>query len=242
MTQFSNEDAITITLRDYIDNQLIAYGSPNYSYLVINKKNPLEMLCVSNYPQEWREIYVSNNYQNIDPVVLSSFKRFSPFSWDENITILSDIKSSNIFSISRKYNIINGLTFVLHDHMNNLAMLSLVMDNSLNAGAEEKMMNSKDKLQMLLIKIHEKMHIFSEQRKKRAPDRIGKPIFSPRENEVIYWASMGKTYQEIAHIAGITPRTVKFHMGNVVRKLGVINARQAIRLSTELELIRPVQV
>ena len=53
---------------------------------------------------------------------------------------------------------------------------------------------------------------------------------------------MGKTYDEIAQIANITTRTVKYHMGNVVRKLGVINAKQAIRLGVELELIKPVLV
>ena len=51
---------------------------------------------------------------------------------------------------------------------------------------------------------------------------------------------MGKTYQEIALITGITSRTVKYHIGNVVKKLGVINAKQAIRLGVELELIKPV--
>lgn len=48
---------------------------------------------------------------------------------------------------------------------------------------------------------------------------------------------MGKTYGEIAAIAGISMSTVKFHMGNIVSKLGVSNARQAIRLGVELELI-----
>ena len=64
-------------------------------------------------------------------------------------------------------------------------------------------------------------------------------IFTIRENEVLYWASMGKTYAEIATIIGVSVSTIKFHMGNVVAKLGVSNARQAIRLGVELELIIP---
>ena len=51
---------------------------------------------------------------------------------------------------------------------------------------------------------------------------------------------MGKTYQEIALILGIKLSTVKFHIGNAVKKLGVTNARHAIRLGIELQLIRPV--
>ncbi|MEG7344004.1 LuxR C-terminal-related transcriptional regulator, partial [Serratia marcescens] len=34
--------------------------------------------------------------------------------------------------------------------------------------------------------------------------------------------------------------TIKFHMGNIVKKLGVANARHAIRLGMELQLIKPV--
>ena len=56
---------------------------------------------------------------------------------------------------------------------------------------------------------------------------------------MLYWSSMGKTYGEIAVIAGISVSTVKFHMGHIVVKLGVGNARQAIRLGVELGLITP---
>lgn len=65
-------------------------------------------------------------------------------------------------------------------------------------------------------------------------------IFSKHENEIIYWASMGKSYQEIALILGIKLTTVKYHIGNVVKKLSVTNAKHAIRLSIELQLIRPL--
>ncbi|HDL8001096.1 TPA: helix-turn-helix transcriptional regulator, partial [Yersinia enterocolitica] len=54
------------------------------------------------------------------------------------------------------------------------------------------------------------------------------------------WASVGKTYAEISIILGIKRSTVKFHIGNVVRKLGVLNAKHAIRLGIELKLIKPI--
>ncbi|ANI28971.1 LuxR family transcriptional regulator [Yersinia entomophaga] len=239
-----NDERIIETLRDYIDRKLASYDSPRYTYMVIDKKNPIDIFMVSSYPNEWVDIYRTQNYQHIDPVVLTAFKRTSPFSWDENITILSDLKSSKIFALSKKYNIVNGFTFVLHDHMNNLAMLSLIMDHSDGKELEAQIINDSERLQMCLINIHEQMLMLGQSTVRttngKPADITSKAIFSPRENEVLHWASMGKTYQEIALIAGITPRTVKHHMGNVVKKLGVINARQAIRLGVELELIKPV--
>ena len=65
-------------------------------------------------------------------------------------------------------------------------------------------------------------------------------IFSNRENEIIYWVSVGKSYQEIAVIIGIKVTTVKYHIANAIKKLGVNNAKHAVRLGIELQLIRPV--
>ena len=178
---FNRSNEVIETLRDYIDRKLTIYDSPKYTYMVINKKNPGDIFIVTSYPNEWAELYTNNNYQNIDPVVLIAFRRFSPFSWDEN---------------------------------------------------------------MLLIETHEKMLTLSQRnmniQERQGKGMPGKAILSPRENEVLYWASMGKTYQEIAIITNITPRTVKYHIGNVVKKLGVINAKQAIGLGVELEIIKPI--
>ncbi len=91
---FNRSNEVIETLRDYIDRKLTIYDSPKYTYMVINKKNPGDIFIVTSYPNEWAELYTNNNYQNIDPVVLIAFRRFSPFSWDENITVLSELKLS----------------------------------------------------------------------------------------------------------------------------------------------------
>ncbi|WP_075183424.1 LuxR family transcriptional regulator [Pantoea sp. 1.19] len=239
---FSDNEIITSTISNYFDRKLKRYGDPKYAYMILNKKNPAEMMIISNYPDEWVEIYKANNYQHIDPVVLTAFNKIAPFSWDENIVISSNLKMSKIFTLSRKYNIVNGFTFVLHDQANNLAMLSLMMDDKTIDDLEETIERNRDKLQMLLITAHDKMHsLYKEMMENQNIRHPGeKEIFSARENEILYWASMGKTYQEISLIMGITTSTVKFHIKNVVKKLGVLNAKHAIRLGIELQLIKPV--
>ncbi|CAI2016686.1 LuxR family transcriptional regulator [Serratia proteamaculans] len=239
---FSENQTITETLQDHIVRKLSSLGNPEYAYTVVRKKNPSDVLIISSYPDEWVDLYRANNFQLTDPVILTAFKRTSPFTWDENITLMSDLKFTKIFSLSKRYNIVNGFTFVLHDHMNNLALLSVIIDNNRQGELEERLSSERGAMQMLLIDINEQMYrlagsVSSSRRKHHVEE--DKPIFTPRENEVLYWASMGKTYGEIASIAGISLSTVKFHMGNIVVKLGVSNARQAIRLGVELELITP---
>lgn len=238
---FNKNQTITETLRDHIDRKLSSFGDIEYAYTVVNKKNPSDVLIISSYPDEWVNLYRSNNFQLTDPVILTAYKRSSPFAWDENITLMSELKFTKIFSLSKKYNIANGFTFVLHDHMNNLALLSVIIASNNQEDLEARMLSERGAIQMLLIDINEQMYhlagVDSSGRKKNAA--ISKGIFTPRENEVLYWASMGKTYGEIVGIVGISVSTVKFHMGNIVTKLGVSNARQAIRLGVELELITP---
>ncbi|CRY56508.1 quorum-sensing transcriptional regulator [Yersinia intermedia] len=232
---------INDTIRGFLDRKISVYGDLKYSYFILNKKNPSEMDIVSNYPEEWVNIYKGNNYQSIDPVVITALNRVSPFSWDESLVISYGLKFSQIFNFSKKYNVVNGFTFVLHDNCNNLVMLSIMMDEFTCHKLEHMIEVNMSELQMLLISAHEKRtSLYREVIRTNNNISKSKDIFSQRENEILYWASNGKTYQEISLILGIKMGTVKFHIGNVVKKLGVLNAKHAIKLGVELQLIKPV--
>lgn len=239
---FNRNKAIQEILQDYISRKLNAYSGAEFAYTVLNKKKPDEMIIISTYPDEWVNHYRSNNFQLTDPVILNAFRRTSPFAWDENLTLISDIKFTRIFSLSKRYNIVNGFTLVLHDHMHNLALLSVIVTSLEMKSLENRLSTEKAELQMVLIDINEQMYrlagsALTEKIQQRAESKKG--IFSARENEVLYWVSVGKTYGEIAIITGISLSTVKFHMRNVFNKLGVNNARQAMALAVELGLIVP---
>ncbi|MEA1064438.1 LuxR family transcriptional regulator [Erwinia sp. HR93] len=240
---FQKNPSLTVVLRNYIERKLKRFGSPEYAYTVVNKKNPSKILIISSYPKEWVNMYLENHFQHIDPVVLVAFKRTAPFSWDENITLTNEISFSKIFSVSREYNILNGFTFVLHDCRDNVALLSFIIKSDKDEAVEDIIENEKANLQMALIEIYEHMNKMIKAQRHRSgrtsSDGVGAPMFTERENQILYWASMGKTYSEIGTIYGISVRTVKFHMGNLVNKLGVNNARQAIRLGVEMGLITP---
>lgn len=238
---FFNNEFINSIIKSYLEANLREYNSIKYAYAIMSKINPADFAIISN-KTEWFEFYTANNYQFIDPVLITTSRRVTPFSWDENIVIGSGLKSPNIFDMARHYGVINGYTFVLHDHNNNLVVLSLIMDDSCDENIEEIIKENQHKLQMLLITVHDKLTtLYHELNNTSNDEKIDqKELFSKRENEVIYWASMGKSYQEIALILGIKLTTVKYHIGNVVKKLGVTNAKHAIRLGVELKLIRPV--
>ena len=58
-----------------------------------------------------------------------------------------------------------------------------------------------------------------------------------RETQCLKWAAAGKTDHEIATIIGISQPTVRFHITNSSRKLGVSGRSQAVHRATTLAIL-----
>ncbi|MFN4025607.1 MAG: helix-turn-helix transcriptional regulator [Hyphomonas sp.] len=61
--------------------------------------------------------------------------------------------------------------------------------------------------------------------------------FTRREIQCLKWAAAGKTDAEIATIMGVSAPTIRFHLNNASRKLGVSGRSQTVRLATTLGYI-----
>lgn len=61
---------------------------------------------------------------------------------------------------------------------------------------------------------------------------------SRREVEVLAWLQLGKTNWEISNILNVSPLTVKNHVQNIIKKLGVKNRRQAAAKGVRLGLVK----
>jgi len=62
-----------------------------------------------------------------------------------------------------------------------------------------------------------------------------KALLSKREREVLNWLNRGKTSWDISMILNISERTVNYHVGNIMRKLGVNSRLHAVSESTGQE-------
>ncbi|HEN3636176.1 TPA: LuxR family transcriptional regulator [Yersinia enterocolitica] len=233
---FKNQ-LINTTIKKKLEEKLEKYRNIRYAYAIMNKRNPANFTVISNI-SNWFEFYTQSNFQFTDPVLLMAAHCVMPFSWDEKIIF----RWPKLFDMAKEYNVINGYTFVLHDQNHNLIVLSLMTDKDCDEDIEDKFGKDKGNIQLLLMSTHERLTSLYKDLNSTSDfyNMNRNEIFSKRENEIIYWASVGKSYQEIALILGIQSTTVKHHMGKVVKKLGVTNAKHAIGLAVELQLIRPI--
>ncbi len=63
-------------------------------------------------------------------------------------------------------------------------------------------------------------------------------VLSGREREVMAWLQEGKSSWDTSVILGISERTVYFHVGNIMRKLGAKNRPQALAIAARRGLLR----
>ncbi|WP_058910631.1 LuxR family transcriptional regulator [Entomohabitans teleogrylli] len=224
---FFDRQDINESIKKSFDEYLAEYGKITYAYAIMNKKNPAQMVIINNH-KEWFDRYIDNNYQFIDPVIIRSLNTIVDFSWDKEILTQSHYSLPRIFDEGISYNIDYGHTFVIHDYIGNLAVLSLIKYKE----SDIDVMKNRNMLLSFFISEHQKtIDLYHEEHQKNLI------CLSPREREILYWTGRGKTYPEIAVILSISQRTVKFHISNVLRKLGVSNARHALRVCVELKLL-----
>lgn len=63
------------------------------------------------------------------------------------------------------------------------------------------------------------------------------PSLSEKEKEVLSWIVQGKSNWEIAQILGVSERTAKFHVENIIKKLNVVNRTQAVAIAVSEKII-----
>ena len=125
---------------------------------------------------------------------------------------------SELFEQAREFGVADGYTFVLHDFNNNLVTLSFTLAAERKAEIMQMLNQHKGDISLLLASTHE-MYLTLTSLSENTARQEKTPVLQ-RENEILYWASVGKTYQEMGMILGIKTCTIKFHMGNIVKSWG----------------------
>lgn len=232
---FFSDETINTHIKTFLEARLESYGISQYAYAVMNKRDTSQITILTNHHCEWLNTYLEQKCQDIDPVVITALNKVSPFSWDENISIGNQWHLPKVFKIAEKYNVFRGYTFVLHDFNNNLVTLTYMLDMLVDSKVELRINENQGPLQLLLANAHEAL--LTAYSKKKTPDNKGFAL-SRRQLDILYLCSKGNTYPEVAATLGITVSTVKFHMGYIVKTMGVKNAKHAISLSIELNLTK----
>ena len=190
-----------------------------------NLKGVAKLVNVS-YSAEWLGAYLESGYAAVDPVLLTHFRQFKSQLWSETFRRAASVPEQDFIEHASSYNLSEGIT--LGQHSNARALGSLFSF----AGED---MGEHPRHRTVLAHLAPHLHV-ALMRTAFSPSD-SRSLLSARERQVLQWMIAGKTKWEASRILGISERTVKFHVQNILRKLQSSTRGQAIAQALEQRLV-----
>jgi LuxR family quorum sensing-dependent transcriptional regulator len=194
-----------------------------FTYFTITRlPQPSERLgpnvLLSEWPQGWLAHYDRVGHYRYDPVVRHCYRTIEPFTWAE-IEYPSDMpqRSRRVMEEASEYGMAAGYCVPIHDAHGFQAVVSLAGER---VELPPKVRRGVHMLGLYAWGAAER----TTTRKRKAAGRL----LTGRERDVLSWAAMGRTSDQIADILGISVETVTTHLKNARLKIGTRNTTPTV--------------
>jgi DNA-binding CsgD family transcriptional regulator len=192
---------------------------------------PRQHGLATSYPEDWMKYYTEKDYHLVDPVTERCLNSRVPFFWQDVVeepTIAKD--SLKLMNEATDSGVTAGIGISLVSPVGEKVGVGLARKTA----TKDKDYQFLAGAYLLSVCFHEKYR-----------DLIIKPAMvelTAREKEILKYAAEGKTDETISILTGISRRTVRFHWGNIFRKLDAYGRPYAISKALLLRVIDPVYV
>ena len=216
---------------DAMDALSTAFGRFGFETIIVTGlPNPdqrfAQMVLAKRWPAEWFKLYTSNNYDRVDPVVRLCRQSINPFEWSEApYDAELEPGAAEVMNRASDFRMSRGFIVPIHGLTGYEAAVSL--------GGVHLDLNARSKPALHLMA----MYAFERIRRLLDPTPYPPARLTPREREVISWASQGKSAWEIGEILHITQRTAEEHLATAARKLGAVNRTHAVAIAIRQKII-----
>jgi LuxR family quorum sensing-dependent transcriptional regulator len=218
---------------DAMDALEAAFGRFGFEHIIVTGlPNPeqqfAQMVLAKRWPAEWFRIYTEKNYVRFDPVIRMCRQSVNPFEWSEApYDAEREPGAVEVMSRATDFRMSRGFVVPIHGLTGYEAGVSL--------GGVHLDLNARSKPALHLMA----MYGFDRIRRLLNPRPTRRARLTPREREVIAWASQGKSAWEIGEILHITQRTAEEHLATAARKLGAVNRTHAVAIAIRHKIINP---
>lgn len=176
--------------------------------------------ALTNYPREWLHLYDSNGYLRIDPVAALLLTSIKPFAWDEIQE--AGTRDKVFWKQAARFGLQYGYTVPVHGPRGQHAVIGLGgIDHPLTASAKKLVFEHSWSFTVELLD-----EIFGTYLRHE-----GGPTATPlssKQRDALSLISQGWSIRDIAKKLGLHSRTVEYHLGGAMRKLGAATREQAI--------------
>ncbi|MBR1225194.1 LuxR family transcriptional regulator [Bradyrhizobium sp. AUGA SZCCT0176] len=172
----------------------------------------------SEFPLGYLDTYRAEQWDRIDPVVQHIHTARGPFSWSETCDPGQVNRAQrNFFEECRELGVHSGITIPMRGPARETDLISLSFRQN-GTPAVDKTAH----IYMVCVQYWLKYCELIDRRELPAV------ALTAQEIECLKWCKEGKTNWEIGEILGISQKTVEFHVGNTMKKLGAGNRITAV--------------
>jgi DNA-binding CsgD family transcriptional regulator len=181
----------------------------------------LEDVVWHKFPDGYLKTYVELGWERIDPILGYSLRSVRPFRWDE---VVHDVPLTRKQLEYLKETVRMGVPMV-----NVVPFSSPVGGRELVAFGERKAKRAdparRPILQAMCAQLWSRHGELVGSRRTIEDDG---PRLTHKELEILRWMKHGKSNAEIAEIQGLSVKTIEYHVGNILKKLGAANRVTAV--------------
>lgn len=180
----------------------------------------------------WKALYRKQAFHLVDPRVTLTHERSIPLAWRHEEQLRPDTRAFR--DAATASGICSGMSMSLQQTHGERAIVAWDRSEPREGASRDDAIRSQlATLALLACFLHERL---CQERQPAEPTALAAAL-TQRECECLTLAARGLTSTDIAAKVGIAERTVNFHIGNIVRKLGALNRGEAIARGVALNLI-----
>lgn len=201
-------------------------------------------IALTDYPAEWLASYKRNRWHHYgrDPLLNALGQRRRSMSWDllrpKELGQPLGAVQKGILAERWEYGIRAGVTAPVYDRPGQLLDYAVVSFSCEKPLTKEARYHHEPHVQLFATYFQSVARTIlarHDRGKSQSPVSL-----SLRETDCLSWAANGKSNWEIGLLMTISTATVKFHLSNAARKLGVYGRTLAVARAVRLGLINPV--
>lgn len=230
-----DEATTLVHIFDALSARLSQIGFQRFAYwLLWPPGGPRQPLCITNYPDEWAEYYLNENFGSHDYVARYAVKSNVPFIWNDlQKQFRLSPQQKLIFDEGATAGLNAGGTVPIHGPGTAKATFSVANDMS-DTDFKQLFQLRRHEIHLMATYVHEKIMGLG----------LHKPLdgaikLTPREIEILTWVAKGKSRWETGIILNISEDTVKAHLDNIRQKLSASNTTHAIAIALLHGLLLP---
>lgn len=181
----------------------------------------VQITSLGNTPAGYLDVAKDLGEARRDPVMAKLMTQSVPIVYDQKTYAAAG--AGEVWEAQAPYGYKTGIAVKLHLPGDKHFLLGMDRDEALpEPGAQ--LMQMIAGLQLLAA------HAMTAADRLLAPklSKSDLPKMTKRELDVLSWTAQGKTAWEVSVILGMSEKTVNFHLGNAMRKLGVTSKHQAV--------------